>query len=273
MEMEKLLLVTMFGVVIMVQAFGIINGCFLEEKAALLEFKSTYFNASVLPSWVEDDPRKNNCCQWERVTCDATSGHVIHLDLHWVQTDMQTCADNNIYILNWSLFQTFKELRTLDLSSNCIHGFIWNADYMNLAALETLDLSYNSVNISIMESLSALTSLKNLFLAENKLFGPLPTKELSLQRNLELLDLSYNGLSSPLTTQDAKAFLKLKKLKMLNLRSNEFDKGVLNSFLGLPALKSLILQDEATSRSRPLWQLYYRKIRSMPWQFDLSSGS
>ncbi|XLT52259.1 hypothetical protein HN873_044863 [Arachis hypogaea] len=73
---------------------------------------------------------------------------------------------------------------------------------MSLTAL--LDLSHNSVNISIMESLSALTSLKNLFLAENKLAGPLPTK-------------------------DAKAFLKLKKLKMLNLGSNGFDKRVLKT--------------------------------------------
>ncbi|QHO58678.1 receptor-like protein 13 [Arachis hypogaea] len=187
-------------------------------------------------------------------------------------------ADHNINSLNWSLFQTFKEPRTLDLSNNCIHGFIWNGDYrtnsrlnklekldlsnnffinlsimeplsiltslrnlnlagnnisgtfptflnlkssvfgsllvmksnidqilflqdfMSLTALETLDLSHNSVNISIMESLSALTSLKNLFLAENKLVGPLPTKELSLLRNLELLDLGNNALSSPLTT-------------------------------------------------------------------------
>ncbi|XP_057750925.1 receptor-like protein 56 [Arachis stenosperma] len=216
-------------------------------------------------------------------------------------------ADHNINSLNWSLFQTFKEPRTLDLSTNCIHGFIWNGDYrtnsrlnklekldlsnnffinlsimeplsiltslrnlnlagnnisgtfptflnlkssvfssllvmksnidqilflqdfMSLTALETLDLSHNSVNISIMESLSALTSLKNLFLAENKLVGPLPTKELSLLRNLELLDFGNNALSSPLTTHDAKAFLKLKKLKMLNLGSNGFDKGVLKT--------------------------------------------
>ncbi|QHO02634.1 uncharacterized protein DS421_13g425460 [Arachis hypogaea] len=59
MTMEKPWLVTMFAALVMLQAFGIISGCFLEEKAALLEFKSTYFNASVLPSWVEDDP---NCC-------------------------------------------------------------------------------------------------------------------------------------------------------------------------------------------------------------------
>ena len=63
----------------MVQVFGMISGCFLQEKAALLDFKSTYVHDSLLPSWV-DDP-KSNCCRWERVTCAFPSGRVTHLAL------------------------------------------------------------------------------------------------------------------------------------------------------------------------------------------------
>lgn len=112
------------GAIVMVQVFGIISGCFLQEKAALLDFKATYFNDSVLPSWV-DDP-KSNCCSWERVACDSTSVHVIHLTLDQVQpVPWWSCGNHTITSFNWSVFQPFKELRTLNLSDNCIDGFIW----------------------------------------------------------------------------------------------------------------------------------------------------
>ncbi|QHN96506.1 hypothetical protein S83_062895 [Arachis hypogaea] len=55
------------------------SGYFPEEKKALLEFKSAYSNESLLPSWVNDS--KSNCCEWERVTCDRSSGHVNYLSL------------------------------------------------------------------------------------------------------------------------------------------------------------------------------------------------
>ena len=94
--------------------------------------------------------------------------------------------------------------------------------------MEILDLGYNHFNRSIIQSLSLLTSLKNLILHHNQLEGSFPTKgmfifhnslnniktvptfhinfyffyaELSVFEDLEMLDLGYNLLNGSITMQ------------------------------------------------------------------------
>ena len=102
---------------------------------------------------------------------------------------------------------------------------VWidNRSKSPLKRLETLDLSRNSFDQSIMEFLGGITSLKNLILSDNDISGLFPSKgtnvsnyifhtwnfnlyilifnicsELSLLRKLQLLDLSYNPLRGSL---------------------------------------------------------------------------
>ncbi|RDX88929.1 hypothetical protein CR513_29412, partial [Mucuna pruriens] len=98
----------LLGAIVLGEVLGC-GGCFEEEKGALLELKATYGNESFLQSWV-DNP-KSNCCAWERVTCDSSSGHVIHLSLSRT-TQIPNCL-NNTRLLNYSLFLSFRELTTL----------------------------------------------------------------------------------------------------------------------------------------------------------------
>ena len=117
------------GTIVLVHVFGSSSGCFPEEKVSLLDFKAAYSNESLLPSWV-DDP-SSNCCDWERVTCDSTSGHVITLSLYGLYTNGSMPDDHGGFHcygfprLNVSLFLSFKELRSLNLSYNCFGDFIW----------------------------------------------------------------------------------------------------------------------------------------------------
>lgn len=102
----------------------------------------------------------------------------------------------------------------------------------NMKKLQTLDLSLNKFNKSILHSLSALPSLRNLMLGSNNLSGSFPTKgmlicffvwierhertknflsfipflfhvnvELSNFGDLETLDLRNTSLSGPITIQ------------------------------------------------------------------------
>ncbi|GLT99639.1 hypothetical protein SLE2022_170640 [Rubroshorea leprosula] len=104
------------------------RGCFEKEKAALLEFKAFvesdgYDADQLFPSWV-NDPEHECYCKWERVGCDSTTGHVIKLSLSNARqfdvTSYSLDDPKNSWHLNLSLFQPFKELRSLNLSFNVI---------------------------------------------------------------------------------------------------------------------------------------------------------
>ncbi|OMO54432.1 hypothetical protein CCACVL1_27808 [Corchorus capsularis] len=104
------------------------NGCLEEERKGLLELKKAfvneYSNDSLLPSsWKNiHDPESTttDCCSWERVTCNSTTGHVIELFLQELKLGEATSG-------NWnqiSLFQSFEQLGILNLSSNYLPD--WN---------------------------------------------------------------------------------------------------------------------------------------------------
>ena len=111
------------------------RGCIEEERTGLLELKSflksnTNSTDAFLPSWVNE--AKSECCGWERVRCNATTGHVIQLSLDDLnpepsdEYDSIFIYDRNSWFLNVSLLLPFKELRILDLSENGISGWLGN---------------------------------------------------------------------------------------------------------------------------------------------------
>ena len=108
------------------------KGCLEEERKGLLAFKA-FFETSgedaeyLLPSWVED--RESECCGWERVTCDSSTGHVTEL---FLSMTIQTSLDGNT-VFNLSLFQPFKNLKLLNLSSNGLVG--WNQNEGKISSL------------------------------------------------------------------------------------------------------------------------------------------
>ncbi len=108
------------------------RGCIEEERTGLLELKS-FLKSNInhtdpdLSSWVNE--AKSECCGWERVRCNATTGHVIELSLYHINEEYVYYADINYgssWFLNVSLLLPFKELRILDLSENGISGWLGN---------------------------------------------------------------------------------------------------------------------------------------------------
>ena len=119
------------------------RGCLHEERIALLELKAflksniIYEDHRLLSSWI-DDGKSTNCCGWERVTCNSTTAHVINLSLYNINQDpayyddpydyrhYYEYEDKKHWLLNVSLLVPFKELRSLNLSSNAIGGCLPN---------------------------------------------------------------------------------------------------------------------------------------------------
>jgi hypothetical protein len=141
--------------------------CGQDQSDALLRLRASFrFNTTspncmwspseeiiVLSSWkVHTD-----CCNWERVTCDSTSGYVT----------------------------------ALDLSDLCISGNLSSSDIFKLTSLRSLDLTYNNFDGSPWPTpgLEQLTDLERLLLAYSGLSGNVPAEKGQLS-NLVTLDLS-----------------------------------------------------------------------------------
>jgi hypothetical protein len=95
-------------------------GCLEEERIALLHLKDSlnYPNGTSLPSW---RIAHANCCDWERITCNSSTGRVTLLDLLGVRNE-----ELGDWYLNASLFLPFQQLNGLYLYGNRIAGWVEN---------------------------------------------------------------------------------------------------------------------------------------------------
>lgn len=101
------------------------RGCIEEERVGLQKLKAflkpDYFSNS-LSSWVNESSK---CCDWEKATCNAATGHIIKLSLSNIR--WSSVVDANLtWVSNMSPLQPFKELRSLELSGNAIGGWLGN---------------------------------------------------------------------------------------------------------------------------------------------------
>jgi hypothetical protein len=93
-------------------------GCLEEERIALLQLKDSlnYPNGTSLPSWMKADA---NCCSWELIECNSSTGRVTELGLGGVWN-----PELGDWYLNASLFLPFQQLNVLSLSNNRIAGWV-----------------------------------------------------------------------------------------------------------------------------------------------------
>ncbi|KAI4353929.1 hypothetical protein L6164_002849 [Bauhinia variegata] len=220
------------------------NGCLREERTALLDLKAsvnTYNDITVersLYSWVND--AESDCCRWNRVKCDPTSGNVVKLYLQGLLPP----SPWKVY-LDMSLFQKFKELRSLNLSdgnfvmihtevlrnlsnlevlilrNNGLRGSKLIQGLCELKNIRVLDLSYNFFNGSFPMCFGNLTSLRALDLTANHLSGDIPTSAIASLKSLDYLSLLFNFFEGSLTLS---SFANNSDLKVLALEMNAYSK-------------------------------------------------
>ncbi|KAJ7962822.1 Leucine-rich repeat receptor-like protein kinase [Quillaja saponaria] len=188
---------------------------------------------NLFSSWI-DDKEAAECCHWERVKCNALTGHVIELSLHELGIKVPTY--DHLFFLNVSLFHPF-QLINLDLSNNWFAGWIDDIQgFQSLRKLETLNFSYNKLDSNMLPTISTLTSLRTLNISGNNIEGSfldLGTDFITL-RKLKRLDLSYNQLMGGIFDED---FMIFRNLEMLDF-SNNYLSGTL-PMQGLCAMKNL----------------------------------
>ncbi|KAM3266257.1 hypothetical protein P3L10_003251 [Capsicum annuum] len=166
-------------------------------------------NASYCPnsrtlSW----NKSTDCCAWDGVRCDETTGQVIELDL--------SCRGlQGKFHSNSSLFQ-LSSLKRLDLAGNDFSGSLISPKFGELSSLTHLDLILYLCGV-LPERVFHLSNLKHLHLSSNSLTGPIPSNVSGLQ-NLKLLALSSNYLNGTIPS----LIFSLPSLQYLVLSNNSF---------------------------------------------------
>ncbi|CBI36387.3 unnamed protein product, partial [Vitis vinifera] len=138
---------------------------------------------------------------------------------------------------------SLRNLEVLDLSYNDLESFQLLQDSKSLSIfkkLETLNLNYNKFKNTSLQQLNIFTSLKNLSLRGNYVGGFFPIQELCTLENFVMLDLSENFF---IGMQGFKSLPKLKKLEILNLGYNRFNKTIIKQLSGLTSLKTLVVSN------------------------------
>ncbi|KAM3734110.1 hypothetical protein ACB098_11G190000 [Castanea mollissima] len=215
-------------------------GCWEQERIALLQYKASvnYTDDYHVTPW-DLANKESDCCEWEGVKCNITTGRVIQLALNSTISYWSGESGGGSYF-NASLFLPFEELQYLDLSENWIRGWVPNEGFERLSALsklEVLHLEYNNFNDSILSSLSGIASLKELYLGYNNLNGSIPIQDSNILTKLQLLDLSGNDFSAQVL-ESLTAFPSLKTLDLLNNKlEGSFSTKELSNLSNLEQLK------------------------------------
>ncbi|TMW94456.1 hypothetical protein EJD97_010242 [Solanum chilense] len=237
--------------------------CSSHDSLSLLQFKHSlsltdYHDCgspySKTTSW---NSTSMDCCNWDGVTCNLLTGHVIGLDL--------SCSRlGGTLHPNSSLFQ-LRHLQTLDLSLNGFSGSQFPQGIGQLVSLAHLNLSYCWFKGRIPLEMSHLSNLVSLDLSNNinvqfsqegfnKLFHNL-TK-------LELLSLSEVNISSSIPMNVSFS----SSLRYLNLATTNLQGDLPKNIFLLPKLETLRLSRNHLTVSLPE---YFNKTHSLR-ELDLS---
>ncbi|TMW81337.1 hypothetical protein EJD97_010269, partial [Solanum chilense] len=186
--------------------------------------------------------KSTDCCSWDGVYCDETTGKVIELNL--------TCSKlQGKFHSNSSVFQ-LSNLKRLDLSGNNFSGSYISPKFgpipkplFNLTNIGFLDLGYNYLEGPISDFFR-FGKLRLLLLANNNFDGQL--EFLSFNRSwtqLEALDFSFNSITGSIPSNVSG----LQNLNSLRLSSNQLN-GIIPSWIfSLPSLEWLDLSDNHLS--------------------------
>ncbi|KAI8570769.1 hypothetical protein RHMOL_Rhmol01G0062600 [Rhododendron molle] len=239
-----------------------------ELRSALLQFKHMFtinINASFdcelygytkTQSW---DENATDCCNWDGVTCDVLTGHVIGLDLSCsrlygkIHPNSSLSQLSHLQRLNLAYndfngsrisyaFGSFARLTYLNLSNSAFSGSI-PSEISHMSKLISLDLSnflfdsqlrLEPLHFEIL--LKNLTQLQELALSRVNISSGLPDS-IGYLKSLKFLHLTSTGLSGKLP--DSIGYLK--SLNYLSVRDCKLRGSILKSLRNLTQIRELNL--------------------------------
>ncbi|KAK1416465.1 hypothetical protein QVD17_32256 [Tagetes erecta] len=218
--------------------------CHERERLALLKFKhNVKDDFKMLSSWVGVD-----CCSWDRVRCDGSTGRVVGLHLRGYVTRIANASTESDYLggkkyylvgedVNSSLAE-LRHLKYLDLSGNDFQGRRVPEFIGSLKQLSYLNLSNAGFSGNIPHNIGNLSNLKVLALSS-----------LSCSQTLKADDMSW--ISGLLICPHLNTSRLLPNIKYLNLRDNAIKGRFPRVLTNMSSLVSLDLSGNILNSSIP----------------------
>lgn len=276
-----LLLVTLYCSIQTVANTTIPVHCHPHQAEALLQLKSSFVN-SKLSSWKPS----TDCCHWEGITCDTSSGQVTALDLSYYNLQSPGGLDpavfNLTFLRNLSLarndfnrtvlpsfgFQRLTKLLRLDLSEAGFFGQI-PIGIAHLKNLRALDLSFNYLYFqeqSFQTIVANLSNLRELYLDQVGITSE-PTWSVALAHSLPLLqNLSLSQCDLGGTIH--RSFSQLRSLVVINLNHNRISGRVPEFFADFFFLSALALSNNNFEGQFPTKIFQVENLRSLDVSFN-----
>ncbi|KAM1044853.1 hypothetical protein ACFX2I_035815 [Malus domestica] len=244
--------------------------CIEEERRALVSFKNERVDHSGrLSSWVGRD-----CCRWEGISCNNSTGRVVKMNLRnpypypfsysderWDESaHEQSCLGGKI---NASLL-TLKYLNYLDLSMNNFHGIIPIPNFFGqLNSLQYLNLSSSLFGGEIPYSLGNPSSLNFLDLGFNYNLSSSNLSWVSHLSSLKYLNLEGIDLSSTRVSW-AYDINTLPSLLELHLSSCQIKSIPLSlQKINFTSLLILDLSDNKINSAFPSWLFNFTSLKEL----------
>ncbi|KAL6347457.1 hypothetical protein AAG906_025702 [Vitis piasezkii] len=211
-----------------------------------LPFIFLFFSFIFSPSFSQASSLINtDCCSWEGIKCDNTTGHVISLDLSWDQLVGDIDSNSSLFklhsLMRLNLSITPFIFSTLILSFWVMGLFLSgpiDSSISNLHLLSELVLSNNNLLSEVPDVLTNLSSLVSIQLSSCGLHGEFPGGIFQLP-NLQIIDVSNNpnlyGLLPEFPQQSA--------LRELSLSCTKFHGKLPESIGNLEFLTNLYLDN------------------------------
>ncbi|ESQ56301.1 hypothetical protein EUTSA_v10026889mg, partial [Eutrema salsugineum] len=202
--------------------------CRPDQRDALWEFQSDFYFDEYKTKWWSNN---TDCCSWDGVSCDPTTGKVVQLNLF--DTNLQGILPDSITNL--------KYLDTLSLSGCNLFGKI-PSSLGNLSYLTYLDLSGNNFAGELPDTMGSLIQLRDLLLHNNKLSGNFPLMLLNLS-GLTEVNLASNQFQGMLPSNMSG----LSGMNFFEIGENSFSGSVPLSLFMIPSLTVLSLRRNSFS--------------------------
>ncbi|GMH14534.1 hypothetical protein Nepgr_016375 [Nepenthes gracilis] len=254
--------------------------CHEDERFAMLEFKNSLSSddSSVIlqlcassgqVSYAKTASWKaagSDCCQWDGVTCNPLTGHIVGLDLSCgklqgtIPTNSTLFTLRHLQSLNLAFngfftsrispeFGRFPRLKLLNLSTTFFTGEV-PLTIAQLPQLASLDLSqFDNLGLELPNFdvvIGNLTRLRELHL-DSVQVNSNATTLLSLTNLSTLMALSLSGCNFFGPLPSMVDISKLSRLTVLDLSANLLDGKVPSWLFSLPSLNKLYLDDNGFS--------------------------